>query len=104
MDSTMLDDRRLKDELNSFQKLWHGGYFEGQPRDPLGISAYQQLGFISILHATYLRCIKPYVTGETVALELGPGRGAWTKCLLPAKEVYALDALSAEHNGFFQYL
>jgi hypothetical protein len=37
-------------------------------------------------------------------LEIGPGRGAWTKCLLPSREVYALDALSAQHNGFFQYL
>jgi hypothetical protein len=102
MDSIV--DDRLKGELESFQKLWQGGYFEGQPLDPLGPSAYAQLGFISILHATYLRCIKPYVTSRTIALELGPGRGAWTKCLLPAKEVYALDALSAEHNGFFQYL
>jgi hypothetical protein len=105
MDSIALDDRRrLKDELDSFQKLWHGGYFEGQPLEAMGISAYQQLGFISILHATFLRCIKPYVTGARGALVLGPGRGAWTKCLLGAKEVYALDALSAEHNGFFQYL
>jgi hypothetical protein len=102
MESTV--DDRLKRELESFQNVWHTGYFEGQPLDPLCPSAYMQLGFISILHATYLRCIKPYVTARTVSLEIGPGRGAWTKCLLPSKEVYALDALSAEHNGFFEYL
>jgi len=102
MDSVV--DDRLKEELDSFQKLWHGGYFEGDPLVPLAPSAYQQLGFISILHATYLRCIKPYITSESVSLEIGPGRGAWTRCLLPSKEVYALDALSADHNGFFQYL
>jgi hypothetical protein len=102
MDSAI--DDRLKGELESFQKLWRGGYFEGQPLDPLAPSAYHHLGFISILHATYLRCIKPYVTKRSASLEIGPGRGAWTRCLLPSKEVYALDALSAEHNGFFQYL
>jgi hypothetical protein len=102
MDSAI--DDRLKDELGSFQQLWQGGYFEGNPLDPLATSAYGQLGFISILHATYLRCIKPYVRSETVSLEIGPGRGAWTRCLLPSKQVYALDALSAEHNGFFNYL
>lgn len=97
-------DESLKTELQAVQNKWHGGYFEGQPLDPLGTSPYGQLGFISILNATYLRCIKPYVTSQTVALEIGPGRGAWTQCLLPAKEVYALDALSAEHNGFFAFL
>jgi len=102
MESTVVDP--LKTELQSVQNKWHGGYFEGDPLEPMATSPYQQVGFISILHATYQRCIKPYVTDKTVALEIGPGRGAWTKCLLPAREVYALDALSAEHNGFFQYL
>jgi hypothetical protein len=102
MDSTV--DNRLKGELESFQKIWQGGYFEGQPLDPLATSAYFQLGFISILHATYLRCIKPYISPQTVSLEIGPGRGAWTRCMLASKEIYALDALSAQHNGFFEYL
>ena len=60
MDSAV--DDRLKGELESFQKLWQGGYFEGNPLDPLASSAYVQLGFISILHATHLLCIKPYIT------------------------------------------
>jgi hypothetical protein len=102
MDSTV--DDRLKVELQSVQNKWHGGYLEGQPLEPMATSPYSQVGFISILHATYLACIKPYITPETVALEIGPGRGAWTKCLLPAKQIYALDALSAQHNGFFEYL
>ncbi|MEP7305886.1 MAG: class I SAM-dependent methyltransferase [Acidobacteriota bacterium] len=59
---------------------------------------------MSVLHATYLRCIRPYVTPETVALEIGPGKGAWTKALLGSREVWVLDALSAEHNHFFEYL
>lgn len=94
----------LKNELDSFHGLWKSGYFEGDPLNPLATSSYKQLGFMSILHATYLRCVKPYVNGQTVSLEIGPGRGAWTKALLPSKEVYALDALPEEHNRFFEYL
>ena len=95
---------KLKNELDSFQDLWKGGYFEGDPLNPMATSGYGQLGFISTLHATYLRCIKPYINEHAVSLEIGPGRGAWTKSLLPSKEIYALDALPAEHNGFFEYL
>lgn len=95
---------KLSDELKSFAPLWGGGFYEGDPLAPLSRSTYGPLNYMSVLHATYLRCIKPYVNGETIALELGPGRGAWTKALLPSMEVWALDALSAEHNCFFEYL
>lgn len=97
-------DERLKVELDSFQSFWRGGYFEGDPLNPLTISEYGQLNIMSTMHATYLRCIKPYINGSTVSLEIGPGRGAWTKTLLPSREVYALDALPEDHNKFFQYL
>lgn len=95
---------KLESELKSFKSLWKGGYFEGNPLNPMAKSGYNSLGFMSVLHATYLRCIKPYINDGVVSLEIGPGRGAWTKTLLPSKEVYALDALSAEHNKFFEYL
>jgi len=94
----------LKQEIKSFDGVWRGGYYEGDPLDPLASSTYGQIGYVSVLHATWLRCIKPYVSQDTVALELGPGRGGWTKTLLPAREVWALDALSAEHNHFWQYI
>ncbi|MGZ5529197.1 MAG: hypothetical protein ACXWJB_11035, partial [Limisphaerales bacterium] len=95
---------KLTAELESFRSLWNGGYFEGDPLHPMSKSGYGQLGFISVLHATYLACIKPYVNEKTIALEIGPGRGAWTKTLIAAKQVFALDALSAEHNGFYEYV
>lgn len=95
---------KLTTELDSFQDLWDGGFFEGDPLDPLAKSGYGHIGFISTLHATYLRCIKPYVNANVNSLEIGPGRGAWTRALLPSREVYALDALSAEHNKTFEYL
>ena len=96
---------RLGKELESFKSLWKGGYYEGDPFDPLcRFPSYGTLNWISSHHATYLRCIKPYIRHDTVALEIGPGRGCWTKALLPAREIYVLDALSAEHNGFFEYV
>ena len=97
-------ESRLKDELGSFGQIWKGGYYEGDPLEPMGRSTYRELGFMSVLHLTYLMCIKPYLNSETVACEIGPGRGAWTKCMLGAGEIWCLDALSAEHNGFWQYL
>lgn len=97
-------EEKLGKEIANFNKVWRGGYYEGDPLEPLARSGYAQIGYMSILHATYLRCIKPYINAETVALEIGPGRGAWTKTLLNAKEVWALDAVSAEHTQFWQYL
>lgn len=97
-------NNRLIEEIGSFKELWKGGYYEGDPLDPLGSSGYGLLGFMSVLHVTFLVCIKPYVTEDSVVLEIGSGRGAWTKCLLNAKQIWCLDALSAEHNNFWEYV
>src|SRR5690348_15251766 len=94
----------LKHELDSFRNIWKDGYFEGDPLDPMGSSNYGVFGYQSNLYATYLHCIRPYIHSDTNALEIGPGRGAWTKTMLQAKELWCLDALSAEHNGFWQYV
>lgn len=87
-----------------FQGLWKGGYFEGDPLDPVGESGYGDWGYISVLHATYLYCIRPYVRADTHALEIGPGRGGWSRAMLGARELWCLDALSAEHNSFWEYV
>jgi len=99
-------EEHLRAQLHQFDGRWKGGYFEGDPLDPLGDSTYRELGYISSLYATYLCCIKPYVGSSTIALEIGPGRGAWTKAILTCKpqEVWCLDALSREHNGFDDYV
>ena len=99
-----MDQEKQSEEIASFQGIWEGGYYEGDPLDPLAKSSYGSYGYVSVLYATYLRCIKPYITANTIALEIGPGRGGWTRTMLGAKEVWALDALSAEYNGFFEYL
>lgn len=98
--------QRVRQELEQFTEIWKGGYFEGDPLDPLSKSSYGPFGFMSVLHATYLVCIKPYVGPESRVLEIGPGRGAWTRTFvrLGAKEIWCLDALSREHNDFDAYV
>jgi len=103
MANTQLAER-LRKVLASFEGLWEGGYCEGDPLDPMSRSTYGVLGYMSVLHVVYLTCIKPYVTDDSIVLEIGPGRGAWTKAFLHAKEVWCLDALSAEHNRFWDYV
>lgn len=90
------------EEIRLFEELWKGGYYEGDPLSPISGSGYAQMGFISILFAIYQACIGPYVNPDTVVLEIGPGRGAWTRTMLHAKEIWCLDVLSAEHNAFWQ--
>jgi hypothetical protein len=94
----------LEDHIHSFEGLWRGGYWVGDPLDPVRQNDYAFLGFVSVLYATYQACIRPYIDGSTRALEIGCGRGAWTKAMLGAKEIWCLDALSAEHNKFWDYV
>src|SRR5258708_6073944 len=72
--------------------------------DPAATSSYGDLGYISILHAVYQVCVRPFVGPDTAVLEIGPGRGAWTKTMLSAREIWCVDALSAEHNCFWEYI
>jgi hypothetical protein len=97
---------RLANEIKSFDKVWEGGYFEGEVLDPVSYSTYGPLGYVSILHALYLMAIKPYINTGSVVLEIGPGRGAFTKTILHhrPKETWCLDAVSAEQNKFFEYI
>jgi hypothetical protein len=94
----------LEQEIKGFSNLWKGGYYEGNPLDPMGKSNYGVLGYISSLYALYLTCIKPYINESSVVCEIGCGRGAWTKTFLGAKEIWCLDALSAEYNNFWEYV
>ncbi|WP_426164973.1 class I SAM-dependent methyltransferase [Sandarakinorhabdus sp. DWP1-3-1] len=91
-------------ELATFSDLWAGGYCEGDPLNPVATSGYGDLGYISVLHAAHLVCIRPFIKPDTVALEIGPGRGTFTRSLLDAREIWCMDALDAEHNGFWQHV
>lgn len=92
--------------FEQFQETWEGGYYEGDPMDPMGGSSYGLYGYIGTLHAVYLACIRPYVGKDTVALEIGPGRGAWSKTILArnCKRLYAVDAAPAEHTRFWDHV
>jgi len=105
MDNDHKIESRLSGEIKSFDKVWKDGYFEGEVLDPVGYSTYGPLGYISVLYALYLISIKPHVNQETVALEIGPGRGAFSKAILKhtPRELWCLDAVSAEDNKFYEY-
>src|SRR5581483_2618557 len=94
---------RLDLHLTSFRSIWKGGFWTGDPLDRL-TSPYGLLGYVGVPYAITLRCIRPYITADTVALEIGPGRGAYTRAMLDARELWCLDALSAEHNAFWEYV
>jgi methyltransferase family protein len=95
-----------KDHSSQFSEAWTGGYYEGDPMDPMGVSTYGVYGYNSSLFTVYLACIRAYVGRETVALEIGPGRGAWSKVILArnCKRLYAVDAAPAEHTRFWEYV
>jgi hypothetical protein len=92
--------------LSQFIKIWQGGYYEGNPLDPLSPSTYGVYGYNSILYTVFSACIRPYISPKTTVLEIGPGRGAWTKTFLErgCRRVYAVDAAPAEHTGFWDYV
>ena len=106
--NTTMSDKlteRLQSELASFQTIWKGGYFEGPVLSELQFSGgYGSCGYMSVIYATYLKCIKPYINSESVVLEIGPGRGTWTKTMLGANKVVVMDALSAEYNDFWRFV
>jgi SAM-dependent methyltransferase len=83
--------RKLRDELTSFSSLWKGGYWNDVERD----EPPRHLRRV----AEYLQ---QFIHSSTTALEIGCGKGAWTKKMLQAKHIYCLDALSAKHNRFWR--
>lgn len=93
-------------QIESFSHIWEGGYFEADPLDPFHPSTYMARGYLSTVHVIYLMCIKPYIKSDTNVLEIGPGRGAWTKTFVDggAKEIWALDAAPAEQTRFDEYV
>jgi len=94
------------DFLQKFRNVWPGGFAEGAPLDPMGSSYYGVYGYNSILYTIYRVCIRPYITQDTVVLEIGPGRGAWTQTFLKENclKVYAVDVADPEHTHFWEYV
>ena len=63
-------------------------------------------GMVSPLYICYAECIKPFVNGNTNVLEIGPGRGAWSRAIIKLNpcSLICIDALSAEHNQFWNFV
>lgn len=85
-------NQKLNNELQSFQNIWKGGYFTGysQKRNQQGIEDY----------------LKSNLSGSTF-LEIGCGGGQWSKLIYNRnvfEKMYCVDALSDEHNKFWNYL
>jgi hypothetical protein len=95
-----------RSETEAFSRIWEGGYYESNPLDPFDSSSYLAHGFMNTTYVTYLMCIKPFVDETTTVLEIGPGRGAWTKTFVErgAKEIWALDAAPPEHTRFHDHV
>ncbi|MGD1062628.1 MAG: class I SAM-dependent methyltransferase [Terracidiphilus sp.] len=92
--------------LQGFKRAFRGGYFEGDPLDPMAPSTYGVYGYNSVLYTIYSACIRPYITSDTVVLEVGPGRGAWSKTFLRrnCRKLYAIEVADAEHTHFWDYI
>ena len=69
-------------------------------------STYGVYGYNSILYTAYSACIRPYITSSTVVLEIGPGRGAWSKTFLhrDCRKLYAVDVADPAHTHFRDYV
>lgn len=91
-DSPTICNAKLSEELHSFADSWRGGYCNDIDHD-------QERNLSEVVK----KCIHGNLGQQTV-LEIGPGRGAWTKKIIAEKprHIYCLDALSADHNGFWR--
>ena len=101
---TQESDRPDRGVIEECRRIWKHGYRECDVLDPLGGSTHYDLGYMSVMHAVYLWCIRPYIHSGANVLEIGCGGGAWTKTMLGANEVWGLDAKSAEDNQIYEYL
>jgi len=91
-------------QIRSFEEIWKGGYFGGDPTDPTLCREYGDVSLISSNFAVLQALVRPNITPNSRVVEIGPGRGAWSRCMVDAKELWCFDALSAEHNAFWEYV
>ena len=65
-------------------------------------STYGIYGYNSALYTVYLTCTRPYAGPTVNALEIGPGRGTWSKAILErgCNRLYAVDVVPPEKTRF----
>jgi SAM-dependent methyltransferase len=84
---------KFKQEIESFQNIWHGGYFGENTiaRNQLGLEYY----------------LVNNIENNLTILEIGCGRGRWSKFIyenLSPKKLQCIDVLSEEHNKFWSFV
>lgn len=84
---------KFKKEIESFQNIWHGGYFgENSPkRNQVGLEEY----------------LINNIENNLKILEIGCGRGRWSKFIyekLNPKKLQCIDVLSEDHNNFWSFV
>lgn len=89
--------KKLEKELLLFQNIWHDGFYTGyqKKRNQKGLEKYLK------------KTLKKKKFREASLLEIGSGGGQWTKFIYDLKifdKIYCIDALSSEHNKFWEYL
>lgn len=92
------NEKKLKQELRSFQKLWKGGTNlskRGWDECREARLPTQNINEIARI------CIEPYINPDINVLEIGANGGGWTWKFLSAKNIYCFDALDAKHTGFW---
>lgn len=98
----------IEQEIKAFKdaQLWGDGFMDADPLLPLSWSSYSSTGFVSVYHAIYLACIRPYMPAGARVMEIGPGLGAWTRALIErgASRVYALDVQPRSADGIDRLL
>lgn len=84
---TSFVDKRDPFEIAKLQNKY--GYFRcGDITQPTGYNE----GLGGDLHEVYRRIIQPYINPDVCTLDIGAGRGGFTKTMLAAKEVWVLEA------------
>jgi len=84
---------KILEEIQSFQQLWVGGYFgeNNEKRNQVGLENYLQHN----------------VGKQLNILEIGCGRGRWSKYIvenLNPNHLHCLDVLSDVHNNFWSFV
>jgi len=93
------------DSFKAFNEvLWERGFLQcrGDVTDPDNEDRDYRQGVT--FHDIYQKGIKPFINANSYVLEIGCGRGFWTKALLTAKEVWCLEAKSIKNNDIMSYL
>jgi len=82
-----------KREIESFQNIWHGGYF-GENSTKRNQDLFENY-------------LKSNIENNLTILEIGCGRGRWSKFIynnLNPKKLQCIDVLSETHNNFWSFV